>query len=77
MGAPWLRECWANLECRVADDGGSRRYNLFVLHVQRILIDTACQEKRLIHHQGEGRFSADGETPDLVERMVKGRYLMD
>lgn len=41
MGAPLVRECWANLECRVTDDGWAPRYNLLVLEVQRIWIDTA------------------------------------
>ncbi|UWL61792.1 flavin reductase family protein [Brucella pseudintermedia] len=77
VSAPLVRECWANLECRMADDGWSQRYNLFVLEVRHISVDNARQEKRLIHHQGDGRFSIDGETIDLGERMVKWRYLMD
>lgn len=75
--APLVRECWANLECRVADDGWARRYNLWVLEVQRIWIDMTRQETRLIHHQGDGRFSVDGYRLDLGERMVKWRYLME
>lgn len=77
VGAPLVRECWANLECRVTDESWAKRYNLFVLEVQRIWIDTERAEKRLIHHQGDGRFSVDGETIDLGERMVKWRYLVD
>jgi flavin reductase (DIM6/NTAB) family NADH-FMN oxidoreductase RutF len=75
--APLVRQCWANLECRVADDGWAGRYDLFVLEVQRIWIDTARKEKRLIHHEGDGRFIVDGERLDLGERMVKWRDLMD
>jgi flavin reductase (DIM6/NTAB) family NADH-FMN oxidoreductase RutF len=75
--APLVRQCWANLECRIADDGWAARYDLFVLEVRRIWIDTARTEKRLLHHQGDGRFSVDGETIDLSERMVKWRALMD
>ncbi|HIE1389155.1 TPA: flavin reductase family protein [Pseudomonas aeruginosa] len=76
VDAPLVRECWANLECRVADDGWARRYNLWVLEVQRIWIDTAREETRLIHHQGDGRFSVDGDTLDLGGRMTKWRDLM-
>jgi len=75
--APLVRECWANLECHIVDDGWSRRYNLFVLEVRRIWIDSARREKRLIHHQGDGRFSVGGDVLDLGGRMVKWRYLMD
>lgn len=74
-GAPLVRECWANLECRVVDDDRSH-YNLFVLEVRHIWLDTSRLEQRLIHHQGDGRFSVDGEIRDLGERMVKWRYLM-
>ncbi len=77
VNAPLVGECWANLECRIADDGWSQRYNLLVLEVQRIWVDNTRQEKRLIHHKGDGRFSVDGEMIDLGERMVKWRYLMD
>ena len=77
VGAPLVRECWVNLECRVVDDGWARRYNLWVLEIRRIWIDTAREEQRLIHHQGDGRFSVDGDTLDLGDRMVKWRYLME
>jgi len=77
IGAPLVRECWANLECRIVDNEWSHRYNLFVLEVQRIWIDSERHERRLIHHQGDGRFSVDGETLDLGAGMVKWRYLMD
>jgi len=75
--APLVRECWANLECRITDGSWARRYNLFVLEVQRIWIDSKRDEKRLLHHQGDGRFSVDGEIIDLGDRMVKWHYLMD
>lgn len=77
VSAPLVREAWANLECRIADDGWLNRYDMVVLEVQRIWVDTTRREKRLIHHQGDGRFSVDGEIIDLGERMVKWRYLMD
>lgn len=73
VGAPFVCECWANLECRVADEGWAQRYNLWVLEVQHVWIDAARHETRLIHHQGNGRFSVDGDTLDLSERMVKWR----
>ncbi|MDH2625985.1 flavin reductase [Acinetobacter baumannii] len=30
VDAPLVRECWANLECHVTDDGWARHYNLCV-----------------------------------------------
>lgn len=75
--APSIMEGIANLECTVVDRSMVSRYNLFVLEVQRIVIDESRSERRLIHHQGDGKFVADGEVLDLHERMVRWRYLMD
>lgn len=71
-----MRECWANLECRVTVDVWARRYNLWGLEVQRIWIDTARMKVRLIHNQGDGRFSVDDDTLDLGEHMIKWYYFM-
>lgn len=54
----------------------AKRYILFMLEVQRIWFDSARAEQRLVHHQGDGRFSIDSESIDLGERMVKWRHLM-
>lgn len=77
VNAPLVRECWANLECKVVDDIWMRRYDLWVLEVKRIWLDSSRQDVRLVHHQGDGCFSMDGETIDLRDRMVKWRDLMD
>ncbi|PQY86376.1 flavin reductase, partial [Cronobacter sakazakii] len=63
--------------CTLTDDRQVRRYNLWVLEVRRIWLDSAWQELRLLHHQGDGRFSVDGEMLDLSDRMVKWRDLMN
>jgi flavin reductase (DIM6/NTAB) family NADH-FMN oxidoreductase RutF len=77
VDAPSISECFANLECTVVDQSMVSRYNLFVLEVKRIVIDESRSERRLIHHQGDGKLVADGEMLDLHERMVRWRYLMD
>ncbi|GIZ50295.1 flavin reductase family protein [Noviherbaspirillum aridicola] len=75
--APLIRECVANLECRVVDDAMVDRYNMFILQVENVWVDRARREQRLLHHRGDGVFIVDGETIDLGERMVRWRYLMD
>ena len=75
--APLVKECLANLECRVADTSLLDRYNLFILEVERIWVDQNRKERRLIHHAGDGKFIVDGETLDLGDRMVRWRDLMD
>lgn len=69
VAAPLVGECFANLECRVADDTLVERYNLFVLEVVKAWIDPAQPEPRTIHHRGYGKFVVDGETITLASKM--------
>jgi flavin reductase (DIM6/NTAB) family NADH-FMN oxidoreductase RutF len=77
VSAPLVGECLANLECRIADMSLVERYNLFVLEVTHIHLNTEKAERRLIHHAGDGRFIVDGDTVDMGEHMTQWRYLMD
>lgn len=77
VDAPLIKECIANLECRVADTAMVERYNLFILEVCKIWVDRDRRERRLIHHAGDGNFIVDGDTVDMGEHMSKWRHLMD
>ena len=77
VSAPLIAECLANIECRVADDALVEKYNLFILEAVRIWIDPDREERRTLHHQGDGSFAVDGQILDLRERMVKWRDLQD
>ncbi len=69
IGAPRVEECYANLECRVADTRMVNRYNLFVLEVVKAWIDPAVREPRTLHHAGRGVFRVAGEVLKLPSRM--------
>lgn len=58
--APLVAECFANLECRVADTRMVATYNMFVLEVVKAWTDPAQKTPKTIHHQGYGRFAVDG-----------------
>jgi flavin reductase (DIM6/NTAB) family NADH-FMN oxidoreductase RutF len=62
VGAPRIEECYANLECRIADRRWVDRYNMFVLEVVKAWIDPSVKKPRTIHHAGRGAFVVDGET---------------
>jgi flavin reductase (DIM6/NTAB) family NADH-FMN oxidoreductase RutF len=66
---PRIEECYANLECTVADTRMVNRYNLFVLEVVQAWVDPAVKEPRTIHHAGRGVFVVAGETIRLPSRM--------
>ncbi|MDR2211858.1 MAG: flavin reductase family protein [Spirochaetaceae bacterium] len=59
VGAPLIKECYANIECRVADH--IKPHGIFVLDAEAAWIDEKRREKRLFHATGDGRFTADGE----------------
>ena len=69
VAAPLVAECFANLECRVADSSLVSRYNLFFLEVLKAWIDPAQKNPKTIHHHGYGSFVVDGEIIRLKSRM--------
>jgi flavin reductase (DIM6/NTAB) family NADH-FMN oxidoreductase RutF len=69
VGAPLVNECYASLECRVADTRMVNRYSLFVLEVLRAWVDTAVKNPQTLHHRGNGVFRVAGETIRLRSAM--------
>ncbi|MGD0634125.1 MAG: flavin reductase family protein [Beijerinckiaceae bacterium] len=69
VAAPLIAECFANLECKVADTRLVNKYNLFVLEVVKAWTDPAQTGRKTIHHCGYGKFVVDGETITLESKM--------
>ena len=69
VAPPLVAECFANLECKVADTRFVNKYNLFVLEVLKAWTDPAQKDPKTIHHRGHGRFAVDGEMIKLKSRM--------
>lgn len=67
---PLIGECFANLECKVADTRMVNKYNFFVLEVVKACIDPAQKNPRTLHHQGKGVFAVDGELIRLPSKMA-------
>jgi flavin reductase (DIM6/NTAB) family NADH-FMN oxidoreductase RutF len=68
VAPPLVAECFANLECKVADTRLVNKYSLFVLEVLKAWTDPTQKHPRTIHHHGYGRFVVDGETIKLKSR---------
>ena len=62
VAAPLIRECLANVECRVADI--VERHNIVVLEGLAAWQDPARAGRRMLHAVGDGTFLADGESFD-------------
>ena len=67
--APLIAECYASLECRVADTRLVNRYNFFVLEVVQAWVDRTIRDPHTLHHRGNGAFAVAGETLRLRSRM--------
>jgi flavin reductase (DIM6/NTAB) family NADH-FMN oxidoreductase RutF len=65
--APLIKECVANIECRVVDIVG--KHNIVVLNGVAAYLDSSRSEKRTVHAVGNGRFIVDGDTIDKSEMM--------
>lgn len=67
--APLVKECFANLECKVVDARLVNQYNLFILEVVKAWIDPAQKNAKTLHHQGKGLFAVDGKRLKLPSKM--------
>jgi flavin reductase (DIM6/NTAB) family NADH-FMN oxidoreductase RutF len=65
--APLIKECLANIECKVADIVG--KHNIVVLEGLSAYRDDARKERRTIHAVGDGTFIVDGRKIDRRKRM--------
>jgi flavin reductase (DIM6/NTAB) family NADH-FMN oxidoreductase RutF len=68
VAAPLVAECFANLECKVADTRFVNKYGIFILEVRKAWIDPAQKNPKTIHHRGFGLFAVDGEIIKLKSR---------
>ncbi|MDE1989555.1 MAG: flavin reductase family protein [Betaproteobacteria bacterium] len=66
--APLIKECLANIECRVIDR--IRKHNLVVLEGVAAHMNPARKEKRMIHAVGDGTFIVDGRHFDRKKMMA-------
>jgi flavin reductase (DIM6/NTAB) family NADH-FMN oxidoreductase RutF len=66
--APLIRECLANIECRVIDM--VRKHGIVVLQGVAAYADTARKERRMVHAVGDGTFVVDGRKLDRRAMMA-------
>jgi flavin reductase (DIM6/NTAB) family NADH-FMN oxidoreductase RutF len=66
--APLIKECLANIECRVIDH--IEKYNIFILDALNAWIDPDRKERRTIHASGDGTFAIDGRKISFRKLML-------
>lgn len=68
--APLIKECYASLECRLADARMAGKYNLFIFKVLKAWVDTSDKSPRTIHHRGGEAFMVAGKTIKIPSGMA-------
>jgi flavin reductase (DIM6/NTAB) family NADH-FMN oxidoreductase RutF len=66
--APLIRECLANIECKVVDVVG--KHHIVVLEGVAAYIDAVRKERRTLHAVGDGTFIVDGRKLDRRAMMA-------
>ncbi len=66
--APLIKECLANIECRITDY--IEKHNIFILDAVYAWIDPNRKESRTIHANGDGTFIVDGRTLNYRKLML-------
>ena len=66
--APLIKECFANIECRITDH--IKKHNIFVLNGVAAWINDKQKEKRMFHAVGDGTFITDGRKINYRKIML-------
>ena len=72
VAAPLIRECHANLECRLADAALVDRYNFFIFEVVKAHVAPSPEHPRTLHYTGDGVFMVSGEIVSRRELFRPG-----
>ena len=68
VGAPLIKECYANFECRLVDASQIPRHGLFIWEVVKAHVATSPKRPETLHYRGEGEFMVSGRSISLRKR---------
>jgi flavin reductase (DIM6/NTAB) family NADH-FMN oxidoreductase RutF len=71
VAAPLIRECFANLECRIADTRLVKAYNFFIFEVLKAHVATAPKYPQTLHYRGQGIFIKSGPVVNKRQKFTK------
>lgn len=60
--APLIQECFASLECRLADDSLVEKYNFFIFEVVKAHVAASPKYPQTLHYSGNGVFTVSGKN---------------
>ena len=62
VGAPSIRECHAQFECRLHDDSLVERYGFFIWEVVAARVAARPRHPETLHYKGDGTFMVSGKV---------------
>ena len=77
VSAPLIKECYANIECRLIDTSLIRKYELFVFEVVAARAATRPKLPRTIHYRGDGEFVISGSETRKWRKLFRPDMLDD
>lgn len=75
VGAPLIKECYANFECKLVDESLIKKYNLFVFEVVKAHVAVSPKFPQTIHYRGDGLFMIGGPTVSKYRKYFKPEML--
>lgn len=69
--SPLIKECLANFECKLEDKTLGKKYGLYIVKVVEAWIDPKHQECKMVHYNGNGTLTVDGETLNMKDKFTK------
>ena len=66
--APLIKECLANIECKVVDL--IEKHNIVMLEATAAYVDATRKERRTVHAVGDGTFIVDGRKLNRRKMMI-------
>jgi flavin reductase (DIM6/NTAB) family NADH-FMN oxidoreductase RutF len=62
VGAPLIRKCHANFECKLFDGALIDKYNFFIFEVVKAHVARSPRHPQTLHYTGDGVFMVAGKT---------------
>jgi flavin reductase (DIM6/NTAB) family NADH-FMN oxidoreductase RutF len=69
--APLIDQCYANFECRLADDSWVNKYNVFVFEVVKAHVATSPKLPKTMHYRGNGEFMISGAETAKYRKLFR------
>lgn len=69
--APLIKECYANLECKLVDSRMLAKYNFFIFEVVKAHVAASPKYPQTMHYRGDGIFMLSGKSLDMHKKFKK------